>query len=162
MLYAAGLMWGENTHISTVEYWRWWVVHLWVEGFFEVFAVAVMSFLFVKLGLVRGRTATINVLFATIVFMAGGILGTFHHLYFAGTTTGVIALGASISALEVVPLALIGMEAYETWRHGRATPWMQRYRWPIMFFLAVSFWNLVGAGLFGFLITRWRCTTCRA
>ena len=152
LLYGAGLMWGENTHISTVEYWRWWVVHLWVEGFFEVFAVAVMSFLFVKLGLVRGRTATINVLFATIVFMAGGILGTFHHLYFAGTTTGVIALGASISALEVVPLALIGMEAYETWNHGRATPWMQRYRWPIMFFLAVSFWNLVGAGLFGFLI----------
>ncbi len=152
LLYAAGLMWGENTHISTVEYWRWWVVHLWVEGFFEVFAVAVMSFLFVKLGLVRGRTATINVLFATIVFMAGGILGTFHHLYFAGTTTGVIALGASISALEVVPLALIGMEAYETWTHGRATEWMQRYRWPIMFFLAVSFWNLVGAGLFGFLI----------
>jgi nitric oxide reductase subunit B len=152
LLYAAGLMWGEKTSLSIVEYWRWWVVHLWVEGFFEVFAVAVISFLFVKLGLVRGRTATINVLFATIVFMAGGILGTFHHLYFAGTTTAVIALGASISALEVVPLALIGMEAYETWRHGRATPWMERYRWPIMFFLAVSFWNLVGAGLFGFLI----------
>ncbi len=150
--YAAGLMWGENTHISVVEYWRWWVVHLWVEGFFEVFAVAVMSFLFVKLGLVRARTATVNVLFATIVFMAGGVLGTFHHLYFAGTTTAVIALGASFSALEVVPLALIGMEAYETWSHGRATPWMARYRWPILFFLAVSFWNLVGAGLFGFLI----------
>ena len=152
LLYGAGLMWGEHTSLSMVEYWRWWVVHLWVEGFFEVFAVAVMSFLFVKLGLVRGRTATINVLFATIVFMAGGILGTFHHLYFAGTTTGVIALGASISALEVVPLALVGLEAYDTWKHGRSTPWMQRYRWPILFFLAVSFWNLVGAGLFGFLI----------
>jgi nitric oxide reductase subunit B len=84
--------------------------------------------------------------------MAGGVHGTFHHLYFAGTTVGVIALGASFSALEVVPLALIGMEAYETWSHGRSTAWMQRYRWPIMFFLAVSFWNLVGAGLFGFLI----------
>ena len=152
LFYGAGLMWGEHTHISMVEYWRWWVVHLWVEGFFEVFAVAVISFLFVKLGLVRGTTATVNVLFATIVFMAGGVLGTFHHLYFAGTTVGVIALGASFSALEVVPLALIGMEAYETWSHGRSTPWMQRYRWPIMFFLAVSFWNLVGAGLFGFLI----------
>ena len=150
--YGAGLMWGEHTHLAVVEYWRWWVVHLWVEGFFEVFAVAVISFLFVKLGLVRARTATVNVLFATIVFMAGGVLGTFHHLYFAGTTTAVIALGASFSALEVVPLALIGMEAYETWSHGRATPWMARYRWPIMFFLAVSFWNLVGAGLFGFLI----------
>jgi nitric oxide reductase subunit B len=152
LFYGAGLMWGEHTHIAMVEYWRWWVVHLWVEGFFEVFAVAVISFLFVKLGLIRGRTATVNVLFATIVFMAGGILGTFHHLYFTGTTTAVLALGASFSALEVVPLALIGLEAHETWSHSRATPWMARYRWPILFFLAVSFWNLVGAGLFGFLI----------
>ena len=152
MFYGAGLMWSEHTSLSMVEYWRWWVVHLWVEGFFEVFAVAVMSFLFVKLGLVRGKTATVNVLFATVVFMAGGVLGTFHHLYFAGTTTAVIALGASFSALEVVPLALIGMEAHETWSHSKATPWMARYKWPIMFFLAVSFWNLVGAGLFGFLI----------
>ena len=152
LLFGAGLMWNEHTSLSMVEYWRWWVVHLWVEGFFEVFAAAVISFLFVKLGLIRGRTATVNVLFATIVFMAGGILGTFHHLYFAGTTTAVIALGASFSALEVVPLALIGLEAYDTYRHSQATPWMQRYRWPILFFLAVSFWNLVGAGLFGFLI----------
>ena len=152
LLFGAGLMWNEHTSLSMVEYWRWWVVHLWVEGFFEVFAAAVISFLFVKLGLIRGCTATVNVLFATIVFMAGGILGTFHHLYFAGTTTAVIALGASFSALEVVPLALIGLEAYDTYRHSQATPWMQRYRWPILFFLAVSFWNLVGAGLFGFLI----------
>ncbi len=152
LFYGAGLMWGEHTSLSMVEYWRWWVVHLWVEGFFEVFAVAVISFLFVKLGLVRGHTATANVLFATVVFMAGGVLGTFHHLYFTGTTTAVVALGASFSALEVVPLALIGMEAYETWNHSRATPWMARYRWPILFFIAVSFWNLVGAGLFGFLI----------
>jgi nitric oxide reductase subunit B len=152
LLYGAGLMWREHTHLSMVEYWRWWVVHLWVEGFFEVFATAVISFLFVKLGLVRARTATVNVLFATIVYMAGGVLGMFHHLYFAGTTTPIVALGASFSALEVVPLALIGLEAYDTYRHSRATPWMARYRWPILFFIAVSFWNLVGAGLFGFLI----------
>ena len=152
LLYAAGLMWREDTHISIITYWRFWIVHLWVEGFFEVFAVAVISFIFVKLGLVRGKSATVNVLFATIVFMAGGVLGMFHHLYFAGVTTGIIALGASISALEVVPLALIGLEAYDTWKNGRATPWMQRYKWPILFFIAVSFWNLVGAGLLGFLI----------
>jgi len=152
LLYGAGLMWREHTHLSMVEYWRWWVVHLWVEGFFEVFATAVISFLLVKLGLVRARTATVNVLFATIVYMAGGVLGMFHHLYFAGTTTPIVALGASFSALEVVPLALIGLEAYDTYKHSRATPWMARYRWPIVFFLAVSFWNLVGAGLFGFLI----------
>jgi nitric oxide reductase subunit B len=152
LLYGAGLMWREHSHLAIVEYWRWWVVHLWVEGFFEVFATAVISYLFVKLGLVRAATATVNVLFATVVFMSGGVLGTFHHLYFTGTTTAVVALGASFSALEVVPLALIGLEAYGTYRHSRSVPWMVRYRWPIMFFLAVSFWNLVGAGLFGFLI----------
>ncbi|MDR0183405.1 nitric-oxide reductase large subunit [Lysobacter arvi] len=152
LFYAAGLMWGEHTSLSMVEYWRWWVVHLWVEGFFEVFAVAVMSFLFTRLGLLQTKTATTAVLFATIVFMAGGVLGTLHHLYFTGTPTAVIALGASFSALEVVPLAYVGFEAYHSYRMGKATPWMQRYRWPIMFFIAVAFWNLVGAGLFGFLI----------
>ncbi|WP_334178940.1 nitric-oxide reductase large subunit [Pseudoxanthomonas sp.] len=152
LFYAAGLMWGEHTHLSMVEYWRWWVVHLWVEGFFEVFAVAVIAFLFTRLGLLQTRSATVAVLFATIVFMAGGVLGTLHHLYFAGTPTAVIAIGASFSALEVVPLAYVGFEAYHSWKMGKATPWMQRYRWPIMFFIAVAFWNLVGAGLFGFLI----------
>lgn len=152
IFYGAGLMWGEHTHLSMVEYWRWWVVHLWVEGFFEVFATAVMAFLFTRLGLLRTSTATVAVLFATIVFLAGGVLGTLHHLYFTGTPTAVIALGASFSALEVVPLAFIGFEAYHTYKLGRSTPWMQRYHWPIMFFTAVAVWNLVGAGLFGFLI----------
>jgi len=152
LFYGAGLMWGRHTHISMVEYWRWWVVHLWVEGFFEVFATAIMAFLFVKLGLVRGRSATAAVLFATVIFLTGGVLGTAHHWYFAGTPTAVIAIGASFSALEVVPLALIGFEAWETYRRADASPWMTRYRWPILFFVAVAFWNLVGAGLFGFLI----------
>ena len=152
LFFGAALMWGENTHISIVEYWRWWLVHLWVEGFFEVFATAVMAFLFTRLGLLPVRTATIAVLFATIVFMAGGVIGTLHHLYFAGTPTAVLALGASFSALEVVPLAYIGFEAYHTYKLGRSTPWMVRYKWPIMFFIAVAFWNIVGAGLFGFLI----------
>lgn len=152
LFYGAGLMWGEHTHLSMVEYWRWWVVHLWVEGFFEVFAVAVIAFLFTRLGLLQVRSATVAVLFATIVFMAGGVLGTLHHLYFSGTPTAVIALGASFSALEVVPLAYVGFEACHNYRLARAAPWMAKYKWPIMFFLAVSFWNLVGAGLFGFLI----------
>jgi nitric oxide reductase subunit B len=152
LFYGAGLLWGEHTHLSMVEYWRWWVVHLWVEGFFEVFATAVIAFLFTKLGLINIRTGTLATLFATIVFMAGGVLGTLHHLYFTGTPTAVIALGASFSALEVVPLAYVGFEAWHTYKLGKATPWMQRYKWPILFFVAVAFWNLVGAGLFGFLI----------
>ncbi|HET8692335.1 MAG TPA: nitric-oxide reductase large subunit [Steroidobacteraceae bacterium] len=152
LFFGAGLMWGEHTHLSMVEYWRWWLVHLWVEGFFEVFATAVIAFLFTRLGLLAPRAATVAVLFATIVFMAGGVLGTLHHLYFAGTPTAVLALGASFSALEVVPLAYIGFEAYHTWKLSRATPWMAQYKWPILFFVAVAFWNVVGAGLFGFLI----------
>ena len=152
LFFGAALMWGEHTHISEVEYWRWWLVHLWVEGFFEVFATAVMALIFTRLGLVHARSATVAVLFATIIFMSGGVLGTLHHLYFVGTPTAVVALGASFSALEVVPLAYIGFEAWQTWKYGKATPWMARYRWPILFFISVSFWNLVGAGLFGFLI----------
>ena len=152
LFFGAALMWGKHTHISEVEYWRWWLVHLWVEGFFEVFATAVMALIFTRLGLIRTATANVTVLFATIIFMAGGVLGTLHHLYFIGTPISVVALGASFSALEVVPLAYIGFEAYHTWKLGQATPWMARYRWPVMFFIAVSFWNLVGAGLLGFLI----------
>ncbi|MCC8362700.1 nitric-oxide reductase large subunit [Lysobacter sp. A6] len=152
LFFAAALMWGEHTHISEVEYWRWWLVHLWVEGFFEVFATAVMALIFTKLGLIPAKSATVAVLFATIIFMSGGVLGTLHHLYFVGTPTAVVALGASFSALEVVPLAYIGFEAYHTYKLGKSTPWMARYKWPILFFIAVSFWNLVGAGLFGFLI----------
>ncbi len=152
LFYGAALLWGEHTHLSAVEYWRWWLVHLWVEGFFEVFATAVLAIIFTRLGLLSVKIATVAVLFGTIVFMAGGVLGTLHHLYFSGTPTAVIVLGASFSALEVVPLAYVGFEAYDRYRQSHATPWMYRYRWPVMFFLAVAFWNIVGAGLFGFLI----------
>lgn len=152
LFYGAGLMWGQHTHLSMVEYWRWWVVHLWVEGFFEVFATAVIAFLFTRLGLVRTSMAVTAILFATIIFLTGGVLGTFHHLYFTGTPTGVIALGASFSALEVVPLVMIGYEAWENYKFSKATRWVQAYKWPIYFFISVAFWNLVGAGLFGFLI----------
>ncbi len=152
IFYVPGLMWGQETHLTIITYWRWWVIHLWVEGFFEVFAAVVLAFLFSRMGLIRTVTATATVLFATVIFLAGGIIGTFHHLYFAGTPIGVLAFGAAFSALEVVPLLLIGFEAYENLRHERARPWVARYKWPIYFFVAVSFWNLVGAGLFGFLI----------
>lgn len=150
--YGAGLMWHRQTHLAIAEYWRWWVVHLWVEGFFEVFATVVIAFLFVRMGLLQVRSATSAVLFSTIIFLSGGIIGTFHHLYFSGTPTSILALGASFSALEVVPLVLIGFEAYGNLTLSRARDWVAAYRWPIYFFVAVGFWNLVGAGLFGFFI----------
>lgn len=152
LFYGAGLMWGRQTHYAIAEYWRWWVVHLWVEGFFEVFATVVIAFLFTRMGLLRTLTATAAVLFSTTIFLSGGIIGTFHHLYFSGTPTAVMAFGAVFSALEVVPLVLIGFEAYENLTLSRARLWVSAYRWPIYCFVAVAFWNLVGAGLFGFLI----------
>ncbi|MDA0272638.1 MAG: nitric-oxide reductase large subunit [Proteobacteria bacterium] len=124
LLYGAGLMWGQHTHISIMEYWRWWVVHLWVEGIFEVFATAIISTLFVRMGLLRVSVAT----------------------------TRVLALGASFSALEVVPLMVVGFEAYKHAKMEKQALWEKAYHWPFMFFTAVLFWNLVGAGLFGFLI----------
>ena len=152
LFYGAGLMWGRQTNLAMIEYWRWWVVHLWVEGFFEVFATVVIAFLFVRMGLLRAPGASRAVLFSTVIFLSGGILGTFHHLYFSGTPVAVLALGATFSAMEVVPLVLIGFEAYENLTLSRAKPWVSAYKWPIYFFVAVAFWNLVGAGLFGFFI----------
>jgi nitric oxide reductase subunit B len=155
VFYAAGLMYGQRSPLITAEYWRWWVVHLWVEGFFEVFATVVIAFLFTRLKLISVSSATRAVLFSTVVFLSGGIIGTFHHLYFTGVPTAVLALGAVFSALEVVPLVLVGFEAWENIRLSRGTtdsPWVSAYKWPIYFFVAVAFWNFVGAGLFGFMI----------
>ncbi|MBK8960281.1 MAG: nitric-oxide reductase large subunit [Proteobacteria bacterium] len=152
LFYTASLAWGRNTHYSMIEYWRWWLVHLWVEGFFEVFATAVIALLFTRLGLVRAASANRAIVMETIVFLFGGILGTLHHLYWTGTPTSVIAIGAVFSALEVVPLALLGSEGFKNYRRSRAAPWVANYRWPILFFVAVGFWNTVGAGLLGFAI----------
>ncbi len=152
LFYGAGLMWGSHTPLSIVEYWRWWVVHLWVEGFFEVFATVVIAFLFARMGLVRASTAGKAAIFSSTIYLTGGIIGTMHHLYFAGTPTGVLAWGAVFSALEIVPLVLVGFEAVQNLREAKAVDWVKHYRWPIYFFVAVAFWNLIGAGLFGFLI----------
>ena len=152
LLFGAGFFYGRDTHLTIAEYWRWWVVHLWVEGLFEVFATAWIAWAFVHMRLLRASTAAIYVMFSAMIFLGGGVLGTFHHLYFAGTPESVLALGAVFSAFEVVPLALIAFEAHDHWRAERHAPWVDRYRLPLMFFLAVAFWNLVGAGVLGFLI----------
>src|SRR4051794_10285164 len=126
LFYAAGLMYGQRSHVVVAEYWRWWVVHLWVEGFFEVFATVVIAFLFTRLKLLGVRSATRAVLFSTVIYLSGGIIGTFHHLYFTGMPTSVVALGAIFSALEVVPLVLIGFEAWENIRLSRGN---SKARW---------------------------------
>lgn len=152
LFYGAGLTWGRHSHLSMVEYWRWWVVHLWVEGFFEVFATTVIAFFFMRLGLVRPGVAAAAALLSATIFLSGGIIGTCHHLYFSGTPTVALVWGSVFSALEVVPLVLLGFDAMEDLRRSRVTAWVGLYKWPIYFFVSVAFWNMIGAGLFGFMI----------
>lgn len=150
--YSAALMYGKHTNLAVAEYWRWWVVHLWVEGFFEVFATVVIAFLFSRLQLISLKTTARSTVLASTIFLSGGIIGTLHHLYFSGTPMVALALGSVFSALEVVPLMLVGFEAWENIRLSRANEWVQKYKWPIYYFVAVAFWNMLGAGLFGFMI----------
>lgn len=152
IFYGPGLFYGEHSHLAIMEYWRWWVIHLWVEGFFEVFSTTLMAFIFVTLGLVSYRAGTVAAISSGAIYLIGGIPGTFHHLYFTGVTSTIVATGASFSALEVVPLVLLGYEAFENYTRIHSAPWMHRLKWPVYCFIAVSFWNLVGAGVFGFLI----------
>ena len=100
------------------------MVHLWVEGFFEVFATVVIA----RLGLVGMRSAGRSAVLSATVFLPGGIIGTLHHLYFSGAPTFVIALGSVCSALEVVPLVFVGYEAWENLKFSKSQPWIRAYR----------------------------------
>ena len=152
LFYMAGLMYGKGSHLSDAEYWRWWVVHLWVEGFFEVFATVAMTFLLSRIGVVSEKFGLKIISISILLYLGAGVIGTFHHLYWAGTPIPIMALGAVFSALEIVPLSLLGFEVVGNLkaidRGGQGYP----YKWPLYFFIAVSFWNLIGAGFFGFLI----------
>jgi nitric oxide reductase subunit B len=128
------------------------VVHLWVEGFFEVFATVFMAFLLARIGVIGAKFALRTVYFSIFLYLGSGVIGTFHHLFWTGAPTPIIALGAVFSALEIVPLSLIGFEVVSNLRAARAGAAANPYCWPIYFFVSVAFWNLVGAGVFGFLI----------
>ncbi len=152
LFYMAGLLYGKNSDLSDAEYWRWWVVHLWVEGFFEVFATVVLAFILSRIGAVSAEFSLKVVYVSVFLYLGSGIIGTFHHLYWTGTPTPIIALGAVFSALEVVPLALLGFETAQNLRAVKRGGASYPYKWPLYFFIAVAFWNVVGAGVFGFLI----------
>lgn len=150
LFYSVGLMYTNHTPLSIAEYWRWWVIHLWVEGFFEVFATVVIAYLCSELGFLKRSSALRATYLTTILYLGSGVIGTLHHLYFSGTPSFIAAMGAVFSALEVVPLSLIGFEVLKTLKLSQEAEGF--YRWPLRFFIATCFWNLVGAGVFGFLI----------
>ncbi len=154
--YAVGMLASTGTHLTVAEFWRFWVVHLWVEDFLELFTTVMVAYIFVMLGVVRQRIAVGIILLDVILYSAGGVIGTMHHLYFSGTPVEHMALGAFFSALEVIPLTFLTVEAWSFLQLGSRQESSSRtpfpHRWAVMFLVAVGFWNFLGAGVFGFLI----------
>lgn len=154
--YAVGLLASTETHLSVADFWRFWVVHLWVEDFLELFTTVMVAYVFVMLGVVRERIALGIIFLDIILYSAGGVIGTMHHVYFSGTPVEHMALGSFFSALEVIPLTFLTVEAWSFLQLGArqqsrsARPFP--HRWAVMFLVAVGFWNFLGAGVFGFLI----------
>jgi nitric oxide reductase subunit B len=154
--YAVGLIARTGDNFTTTEFWRFWVVHLWVEDFLELFTTVMVAYLFVLLGVVRERIALTVVFLDIVLYSVGGVVGTMHHLYFSGEPAEHMALGAFFSAAEVLPLTFLTVEAWSFLQLGAAqesrsqTPFP--HRWAVMFLVAVGFWNFLGAGVFGFLI----------
>ncbi len=158
LFYLPALFFGPRTNFAVIDNWRFWIIHLWVEGFFELFATVLVAVMFVVLGLVTTRTATRVIYLDAILYLTGGIVGTGHHWYFTGQGTLNMGLAACFSALEVVPLTLLTLDAWDFIRlrhrqsEDRQTTFADRHRWTIYFLMAVGVWNFVGAGVFGFLI----------
>jgi nitric oxide reductase subunit B len=154
--YAVGLLAHPRASFAVADFWRFIVVHLWVEDFLELFTTVMVAYLFVLLGVVRQRVAMAVIFLDIILYSSGGVIGMAHHLYFNGEPAEVLALGAFFSALEVIPLTFLTVEAWTFLRIGIAqeakssTPFP--HRWAVMFLVAVGFWNFLGAGVFGFLI----------
>lgn len=150
--FAFGLFYGRGTHLTVADYWRWFVVHIWVESIFEFFGVAVISLFLVTLGLVSAQSALrVAYLTAILVFLSG-IPGTAHHYFWYGGPSFWLAIGGIFSSLEPIPLILLVVRAWMEYRSIRAQGRQFPYRWPLYFLTASSVWNFIGAGIFGFMI----------
>ena len=152
VFYCFCLFVNRGSHITMADYWRWWLIHLWVEGMFEVFAVVVIGFLMVRLGLVTAHSTLRATYFQLIILLGSGIIGTGHHYYWIGAPEMWMALGSVFSALEVIPLSLLMVEAYGQYKVIKAGGHEFPYKAAFWFLVATGFWNLFGAGVLGFLI----------
>ncbi len=158
VFYLPALFYGPHTNFAVIDNWRFWIIHLWVEGFFELFATVLVATMFHQMGLVSVTTATRVVYLDAILYLGGGIIGTGHHWYFTGQGTLNMGLASAFSALEVVPLTLLTLDAWDFVRikdrpcADCGSSFAGGQIWAIYFLMAVGFWNFVGAGIFGFLI----------
>lgn len=158
VFYVPALFFGAKTNFTVVDTWRFWIIHLWVEGFFEFFATTVVALMLFQLGLTGRNTALRVIYLDAILYFIGGLMGTGHHWYFSGQTQVNMAASAIFSVLEVVPLTLLTLDAWDFVRTtrgdsqagGPVTP--VPHKWTFYFLMAVGFWNFLGAGVFGFSI----------
>lgn len=147
-----GFFYGRGTNLTIADYWRWFVVHIWVEGIFEFFGVAIIALFLSVMGLVDKESALKVSYFTAILVFASGIIGTAHHYFWYGGPSYWLALGSVFSSLEPIPLIVLVVRAWKEYKEVRDQGEEFPYKWPFLFLVASSFWNFVGAGLFGFLI----------
>ena len=158
LFYIPALFFGAKTNFTIVDTWRFWIIHLWVEGFFEFFATTVVALTLYQMGLTRRNTALRVIYLDAILYFLGGLVGTGHHWYFNGQSGFNMAASALFSVLEVVPLTLLTLDAWDFVKTTRGSvdakgkPVVVPHKWTFYFLMAVGFWNFVGAGMFGFLV----------
>ncbi len=150
VLYVFGMipLLGVNPSFTITDFWRWWVVHLWVEQSFEFFAAAASAYLLMALGLVSRRLAERAVYLELILIFLGGVIGTGHHLYWVGEPGMWVPLGSMFSFIEVLPLVLLILDAMD---YHDLIERQQGFKYGVayLYILGAAFWNFVGAGVFG-------------
>ncbi len=153
-LYIAGMMPVHKVmpNFTVDDYYRWWVIHLWVELTFELFAAGVIAFMTVSLGLISQKTAEKVMFFELFLIMMSGTLGVGHHYFWQGLDEYWIAIGGIFSALEPLPLALMIIEAWKNQRDQKADGIINSFSTPFMWIAGSAILNWIGAGFFGMVI----------
>ncbi|MCD8339597.1 MAG: cbb3-type cytochrome c oxidase subunit I [Burkholderiales bacterium] len=144
-----------QTNYTVVDVWRFWVIHLWVEGTFEFFTTTMVAITFIEFGMVSRQIGLRLIFLDAILTFMGGVIGTGHHWYFTGLDSFNMAIASIFSAMEIVPLIVLCAEAGSYWKtisSGPAGVMIRKFKWSLYYMFAVGFWNFVGAALFGFLI----------
>ncbi len=163
VLFISGFVARPETNFAIADFWRWAVVHMWVEAFFEVFATILVAYFMYLMGFVSSQGAARVVYIATLLFLGSGLLGLSHNFYWNAKPVATLAVGSVFSTLQVVPLILLTLEAWQfrklpseaLARAGvprQARPQQFAQSSAFLFLLGVNFWNFLGAGVFGFLI----------
>ena len=160
LLFLSGFVARPETNFVIADFWRWMVIHMWVEAFFEVFITVIVSYLMVLMGLVSRQAAIRVVYFATILFLGTGLLGISHNFYWNAKPVATMALGSVFSTLQFVPLILLTVEAWRFKNMPRLSVGEVEYKGlgnfgfteVFLFLIAVNFWNFFGAGVMGIII----------